>query len=101
MHMAAVSNNTFVITYLHQNSSLEIDCEDIVGNTALHYACDSGAEMAAQWLIGFGHPINCKNNQEQTPLHTLMSADENLISTRFTKELIFRGASREAEDKKG
>lgn len=41
---------------------------DNLGNTALHYAAQAGAETVVRMLIALDADVNARNNQEETPL---------------------------------
>ena len=101
MHKAAFDNSNYAITYLRDKIGMKLDDFDCSGNTPLHFACSQGAEYAAEWLVGFGHPINSKNSRNETPLHLILKCPPNIISSRFVKTMIFKGASRHEKDLDG
>ena len=101
MHKAAFDNNNYAITYLRDKFGIKINQIDCQENTPLHFACSNGSEVAAEWLIGFGHEINPLNQKKETPLHLLLKIPEKQISTSFVRELILKGASRDLKDEDG
>ena len=101
MHMAAINDNTYILTYLRDKTGAKISETDIKMNTPLHYACNRGAEWAAYWLIGFGADVNAVNYAKDTPMHMICNNPEQIFSTKTARELIFRGADKHAENNQG
>lgn len=98
MHMAAISDNTYLLTYLRDKGGASVLETDMKGNTPLHYACNRGAEWSAYWLIGFGANVNALNNRKDTPMHMIINKPEQIFSTKTVRELIFRGGNKHAEN---
>lgn len=101
MHKAAYDDNTYVITYLHEKAGFGVSSLDKRQNTPLHYACDHKTDFSANWLIGFGADINAVNEDGDTPLHLLIQNVQKLDSSKLVKELICKGADRDAQNLEG
>ena len=101
MHKASCDDNSYLITYLRDKMNFSISQTDHDGNTPLHYACLTGAEFACFWLLGFGTKVNVANLSKETPLHLLVKSEVQMLNTKTAREMIFKGASRNAINKDG
>ncbi|XP_077535220.1 uncharacterized protein LOC144147060 [Haemaphysalis longicornis] len=48
---------------------IPIDCEDVIGNRALHYAAHGNQPEIIKFLLSWGADINATNNHSRTALH--------------------------------
>nr|BAN20771.1 unkown protein [Riptortus pedestris] len=69
LHLAALTANTPVVAWLLNNSSLDIDTEDFIGSTALHYAISTGSLPLVRTLVKHGANVNAKDIFDATPLY--------------------------------
>lgn len=101
MHKAAFDDNSYLITYLRDKEKFDIMEKGRAGNTPLHYACDGKAAASIIWLLGFGADVNAKNDNLQTPMHLLMTGGDKLRDVKTLREMVFRGADKNAVDDSG
>lgn len=94
MHKAAFDDNTYVLTFLKEQTDMKIDELDLENNTPLHFACDKKNEFAIQWLLSFGADINAKNAIGETPLHIYIKNVYKIEKIKSLKDLLINGASR-------
>lgn len=72
------SHHKVVDLLIEEGCSLE--CADIDGNTALHYACEKGQLAIAKSLITGAAPINASGSEGQSALHLAMWAPyQNIV----------------------
>ena len=50
----------------HDSSRLDINCRDVVGNTALHYAAQSGLKQCVEFLVAHEADLFVENNEGKT-----------------------------------
>lgn len=101
MHKAAKDDNTSLLTFLRDKLNFSVNEKDYFDNTPLHYACFENTIYSAYWLIGFGQDVNAQNKENDTPLHCLLRSKKKLKNTKIVRDLIFKGADRELENKSG
>lgn len=72
-----------------------VDCRDVEGRTALHWACHGGTEWAITQLVDAGSGVNLTGDDGNTPLHVLcMStpASRSFTGVRLLQPLLRAGA---------
>ena len=90
LHQAAIEDNTYLITYLH--NKLNINTKDKDGNTPLHLACYNSQEIATYWITGIGADINATNNNGDNALHQLFKSEVRATNIfRHAKILVANG----------
>ena len=52
---------------LTERNRLDINCRDVVGNTALHYAAQSGLKQCVEFLVAHDADLFIENNEGKTP----------------------------------
>jgi len=98
MHQAALSGNTYILTFLHEQLDNRLFDADDNGDTPLHYACSCKSESSSLWLLAFGADVNTQNKKGDTPLHQLMSNSEQFKTSKQLKDLIYHGAKRNIQN---
>ena len=74
-----------------------IDTRDAAGDSALHVAAASGAQAAADYLLGRGLSVDVRGNLERTPLMAAVAGDQ----TAMVRWLLRQGADPKLQDKDG
>ena len=70
VHHAVSWSRTAVLDYLHSiGISGEINVQDKLGNTPLHFAIEKNQIKAVQWLLDHHACLYAKNNQKMAPIH--------------------------------
>jgi ankyrin repeat protein len=77
---------------------MDLRARDNCGNTPLHWAAYTQAEVAFVYLLSWVHCLEDKDNQGNTPLHMAVKQVESLGHTRFIRSLLIRGALRNSVD---
>ena len=70
------------------NNKMNINFQDELGNSALHYSCDEGNLKIVEILLKANCETNIKNNENKTPLH--LSSKRGYFD--ISKKLIENGA---------
>ena len=70
-------------------------------STPLHWACCAGSDTASYYLQSWGVNVNAKDFHGYTPLHLAVLYSNRFPNTRTIKELLIKGADREATENKG
>jgi len=79
LSMAAERGFSFTVGLLLERQDVNIDSQDSLGLTPLHYAAMSGYFPVAKLLIAKGVAIDRRNKRGQTPLH--LAAENGLENT--------------------
>ena len=70
-------------------------------STPLHWAGFSGADLTLNYLLAWGSDMEMRDSKGLTPLHlTVKSVKENR-SSKGIKQLLIKGADRNAIDNEG
>lgn len=101
-HFAAQINQPWVIAYFKEEHAFPLDKRDEDGNTPLHWACHFGSVNAAEFILKWSlSSLNTKNKLGLTPLHLAVESALSINSIRLIRVLLFAGADRSIEDKRG
>ncbi len=101
IHFAAQGNKPWPIAYFREEHSMSLDEKDDDGNTPLHWACNFGSAIAAEFLLKWTDALNERNNLGLTPLHLAVNCAIASDNVRLAKILLFAGADRQVQDNKG
>lgn len=75
LHLACKYNMPEVVVKLCELHIADKEKQDALGNTALHYACESGNINTIQYIgdcSDVSKMVNCQNQKKQTPLHLII-----------------------------
>ena len=100
LHVAAQGDQAYSLTFFKEQG-ISINSEDEEKSTPLHWACFAGSDTATYYLQSWGCKVNARDNVGNTPLHLAVRSAEHFPTTRAIKELLIKGASREAEEENG
>ena len=67
----------------------------------MHWACCAGSDTASYYLQSWGVDVNAKDFLGYTPLHLAVRYSARFPNTRAIKELLIKGADRDAVEKSG
>jgi ankyrin repeat protein len=65
-------------------------------STPLHWACFASSDTAIYYLLAWGVDVNAQDNIGNSALHLAVKSAENFTNTRSIKELLIKGANRNA-----
>ena len=97
IHVAAQGDSPVSIAYFIQ-LGLDIESKDKRESTAVHWAAYSSCECVLNYLISWGANINAMDAKGLSPLHCAVKAYQNKFGTRTIKQLLIKGADRNALD---
>ncbi len=97
LHVAAQGDSPVSLAYF-LNCKLDINSTDYRMSTPLHWACFSGAELTINYIIAWGGDLNARDQKGLTPLHLAVKSYKENRSTRGIKQLLIKGADRNALD---
>lgn len=100
LHVAAQGDQAFSLTYFKERG-LSIKSKDKEKSTPLHWACCAGSDTASYYLQSWGVDVNAKDFLGYTPLHLAIRYSSRFPNTRAIKELLIKGADRDAVEKDG
>ena len=100
LHVAAQGDQAYSLTYFRAKG-LSIMSKDREWSTPLHWACVAGSDTATYYLQSWGVDVNAKDFLDYTPLHLAVRYSHRFPSTRAIKELLIKGADRDAVEKNG
>jgi ankyrin repeat protein len=69
LHVAAQGNKPQSLVYMIEKFKMNINLNDKVGSTALHWACYTGSENALNFILAMDSQINAQDKDGYTPLH--------------------------------
>ena len=98
LHVAAQGDQPYSLTYFKQKG-LGIKERDKEKSTPLHWACCAGSDNASYYLTSWGVDVNAKDFLGYTPLHLAVRYFSRFPNTRVIKELLIKGADRDAVEK--
>ena len=55
---------------------VDVNSQDMYGNTALHYACDKGRKNVVEFLVENGSDPNVVDHRGNTPIHNACSVND-------------------------
>ena len=100
LHVAAQGDQAFSLTYFKEKG-LSIKSKDKEKSTPLHWACCAGSDTASYYLQSWGVDVNARDFLGYTPLHLAVRYSARFPNTRAIKELLIKGADRDAKEKSG
>lgn len=77
---------------------MPINSKDYRESTPLHWAAFSGAELTLNYIIAWGGDLDAQDSRGLTPLHLAVKSYKENRSTKGIKQLLIKGASRNALD---
>ena len=80
------------------SKGIKINSRDLRDSTPLHWAAFSGSELTLSYIIAWGGDLNDVDSKGLTPLHLAVKSYKENRSTKGIKQLLIKGADREAID---
>lgn len=71
---------------------LDINSKDKRLSTPLHWAAFIGAELALPYILANGADVDAQDIEGLSPMHLAVIYSENVLSTRFIRALLLKGA---------
>lgn len=100
LHVAAQGDQPVSIAYFLRNG-LDINFRDKTNSTAMHWAVYSGSDLTLSYIIAFGGDLNAIDIKGHTPLHFACKEYKKNKNTKAIKQLLIKGANRNAIDFNG
>jgi palmitoyltransferase len=100
MHVAAQGDQPYSIAYF-MSLGLDINSRDKRKSTPLHWAAVSGAELTLTYVIALGGDLEAMDVKGHTALHFACKKHKENKSTKGIKQLLLKGANRNAMDYEG
>jgi len=100
LHVAAQGNQPAAIIYF-LNKNFDINSQDKVKSTPLHWAWYAGAENAVSYLLANRANPNVQDVDGYAPLHLAIKSSDTIKSSRVVKQLLFAGADRNLANSDG
>jgi palmitoyltransferase ZDHHC13/17 len=97
LHVAAQGDQPVSLAYFLRRG-LDINSTDKRLSTPLHWAAFSGAELTLSYIIAWGGELNAVDTKGLTPLHLACKSHKEIRSTKGIKQLLIKGADRNAMD---
>lgn len=82
LHMASQGNQPSSLVYFKEKFLFDIQSPDEMGSTPLHWACYTGSETAATFLLSWKLDVNTKDKEGLTPLHLAVMSGKDIIDYR-------------------
>lgn len=83
------------------SKKMNINKQDKRGGSPLHWACSSNAEMALGYILALGPDPNIQDVDGYTPLHLAVKNIDQVLTTRFIRYLLLKGARTDLKDRRG
>lgn len=97
LHVAAQGDEAYSLAYF-RHKGISVMSRDNGGSTPLHWACAAGSDTASYYLMSWEVDVNAVDAHGKTPLHLAVHYSYKFGTTRTTKELLIRGADRDAKE---
>jgi len=97
LHVSAQGDSPVSLAYFLEKG-LDINSIDHRHSTPLHWAAFSHAECILNYIIAWGGDLNSQDTKGLTPLHLAVKFYKESHSTRAIKQLLIKGADRNALD---
>lgn len=97
LHVAAQGDQPVSIAYF-LDLGLDINSRDARNSTPLHWASFSGAELTMSYIVAWGGGLEHKDTKGLTPLHLAVKSYREFHSMKGIKQLLIKGADRDALD---
>ncbi|TFK85580.1 ankyrin [Polyporus arcularius HHB13444] len=100
---AARSDNEDMLLEVFEEGKFDINAQDGLGNTALHYAASHGYLEILEHLLEYdGCDVDLQNRIEKaTPLHLALQIDDPETRAAVVSSLLEAGADTKIKDKNG
>ena len=92
LHLASQYGHDHIMTWLLENTYIDIKIQDGRGNTALHNSALSGHSSCVDILLRAGLDVDCQSNNGLTALHdACQSGDMDTVTTimQYKPTLLF------------
>lgn len=93
VHAAAAVGAYGVVNALLTNTKVDVNQQNAKGETALLCACRSGHANIVKLLLDSGAKASIQSDSGETPLHWLLSFDDNINIAALGKDLVGRGGA--------
>lgn len=100
MHLAAQNDMAYALTYFYKQG-VSVNERDNEQSTALHWAAFRQQATSMYYLLGWRPDINARDAKGNTPLHIAAEFADKWGDLRPIKELLMKGADRNAVNNKG
>ena len=97
LHVSAQGDQPVSLAYF-LDKGLDINSIDLRKSTPLHWAAFSGAELTLNYIIAWGGNLDAQDSKGLTPLHLAVKAYKDNRSSKGIKQLLVKGANRNALD---
>jgi len=97
LHVSSQGDSPVSLAYFLEKG-LNINSMDYRESTPLHWAAFSNAECILNYIVAWGGDLNAQDSKGLTPLHLAVKSYKDSHSTRGIKQLLLKGADRNALD---
>ena len=97
LHVSAQGDQPVSLAYF-LSKGIKINSRDLRDSTPLHWAAFSGSELTLSYIVAWGGDLNDVDSKGLTPLHLAVKSYKENRSTKGIKQLLIKGANREALD---
>lgn len=91
LHVAAVSGNLEAVQFLVNKLQADVNKQNKDGATPILLACRSGHHEIIEFLLNCGSDVSIADNLHMTPLHWLVSVDDEHC-TKIARKMVAQGA---------